>query len=159
MAMTADGKIAKSSDHFPDWTSKEDKRMFASVTKKHGVVIMGEKTFYTLKKPLPNRLNVIFTEQKNSPKMENVLWVRGGPKKVLEKLEKMGYKSAVLGGGAFLNTQFLENKLIDEIWLTIEPKIFGEGLGVFGGDFNVDLRLIGIEKINKNSVAVKYKVL
>lgn len=159
MAVTADGKIAKNSDHFPNWTSKEDKKMFAETSKKHGVVIMGDKTFFTFPKPLPDRLNVVFTLLKKPPKIKDVVWVGGNPKTVLKKLEKMGYKSAVLGGGSFLNTQFLKKKLIDEIWLTVEPKIFGEGLGVFGGDFEVDLKLLDVEKINEDSVAVKYKVI
>jgi dihydrofolate reductase len=159
MAMTADGKIAKSSDHFPNWTSKEDKKLFREVTKKHGVVIMGDKTFFTFPKPLPDRLNVVFTLLENPPEMENVKWVTGDPEQVLLELKKMGYKSAVLGGGTYMNSQFLERKLIDEIWLTIEPKIFGDGLGVFGGDFNVDLKLLSMEKINENSVVVKYKVM
>lgn len=159
MAMTADGKIAKSSDHFPDWTSKEDKKMFRAVSKEHGVVIMGDKTFFTLPKPLPDRLNVVFTLLENPPKTENVKWVSGDPQKVLEDLEKEGYKSAVLGGGTYMNSQFLERGLIDEIWLTFEPKIFGDGLGVFGGDFNQDLKLLDVEKINDDTVVVKYKVL
>ena len=159
MAITADGKIAKSSDHFPNWTSKEDKKMFAKISKKHGAVIMGDRTFFTFPKPLPERLNIVFTLLKKPPKMENVMWVKGSLKKVLKKLEKMGYRSAILGGGAFLNTQFLKKKLIDEIWLTIEPKIFGDGLGVFGGDFNVDLKLLDIERINEDSMVLKYKVL
>ena len=159
MAMTADGKIAKTSDHFPDWTSKEDKKYFFEKTKKHGVILMGEKTFKTFPKPLPGRLNVVFTLEKNPPEIEGVKWVSGEPEKVLEELEKMGYKSAILGGGAYLNTQFLKKKLIDEIWLTIEPKIFGDGLGVFGGDFNQDLKMISLEKINENSVVSKYQVL
>ena len=29
MAITADGKIARSADHFPDWTGSADKRFFA----------------------------------------------------------------------------------------------------------------------------------
>ena len=70
----------------------------------------------------------------------------------------MGYKSAVLGGGTYLNTQFLERKLIDEIWLTIEPKIFGDGLGVFGGDFDVGLKLLDVEKINEDSIVIKYRI-
>jgi dihydrofolate reductase len=159
MAMTADGKIAKTSDHFPDWTSKEDKKYFFETTKKHGVILMGEKTFRTFPKPLPDRLNVVFTLEKNPRKQENVKWVSGDEKKVLEELEQMGYESAILGGGAFLNSQFLKKKLIDEIWLTIEPKIFGDGLGVFGDDFDQNLKLMSVEKINDNSVVVKYEVI
>ena len=158
MAMTADGKIAKTSDHFPDWTSKEDKKYFFETTKRHGAVLMGEKTFKTFPKPLPGRLNVVFTLEKNPPETKDVKWVSGEPEKILAELDQMGYKSAILGGGAYLNSQFLQKKLINEIWLTIEPKIFGDGLGVFGGDFNQDLKLISVEKINESSVVVKYKV-
>ena len=159
MAMTADGKIAKNSDHFPSWTSKEDKKIFMEVTKKHGVVIMGDKTFFTLAKPLPDRLNVVFTLLENPPETENVKWVAGEPEKVLKRLEADGYKSAILGGGSYLNTQFLKKNLIDEIWLTIEPKVFGDGLGVFGGDFDVNLKLLSVKKINEDTVVVKYKVI
>jgi dihydrofolate reductase len=68
MAMTLDGKIAKSSDHFPDWTSKEDKKLFAKTSKEAGVVIMGDKTFFTFPAPLKDRLNVVFTLEENPGK-------------------------------------------------------------------------------------------
>jgi len=159
MAMTVDGKIAKSSDHFPNWTSKEDKKLFAEISKKHGVVIMGDKTFFTMPGPLPDRLNVVFTLEKNPPEVENVKWVTGEPERVLQELEDIGYKSAILGGGSYLNTLFLEKELIDEIILTVEPKIFGDGLSLFGKDFDVDLKLLEENRISESSVVLRYKVL
>jgi len=159
MAATADGKIAKNSSHFPDWTSKEDKKLFAEISKEHGVVLMGDKTFFTFPAPLFDRLNVVFTLEKNLPQIESVKWVTGEPENVLAELEEMGYKSAILGGGSHLNTLFLERKLIDELIITIEPKIFGEGLSLFGGDFNIDLKLLEIKKINGHSVVLRYKIL
>lgn len=129
------------------------------VTKEHGVVIMGDKTFFTFPKSLPGRLNVVFTLEKNPPKKSGVKWVSGEPEKVLEDLERDGYKSAILGGGAYVNSEFLKRGLIEEIWLTVEPKIFGDGLGVFGGDFEIDLKLLDVEKINENSIVLKYQVL
>jgi dihydrofolate reductase len=159
MAMTLDGKIAKSSDHFPDWTSREDKKYFSKISREAGMVIMGDKTFFTFPSPLKDRLNVVFTLEKNPKAIEGVKWVTGNPEDVVKELEKMGYKSAILGGGAAVNGMFLEHKLINEILVTIEPKIFGEGLSLFNGKFDVDLKLISIEKINENSVVFKYKVL
>ena len=159
MAMTADGKIAKNSDHFPDWTSKEDKRMFAKISKEHGVVIMGEKTFKTFPSPLPERLNVVFTMDKNPLEIPGVKWVSGEPENVLLELEEMGYKSAILGGGAYLNGLFLEHKLIEELIINIEPKIFGDGLSLFKGDFNANLKLISVEKISEDSLSLRYKVI
>jgi len=156
--MTLDGKIAKNSDHFPDWTSREDKKYFAKVSREAGVVIMGDKTFFTFPSPLKERLNVVFTLEENQKEIEGVKWVKGEPENVLKELEKMGYTSAILGGGSFINGMFLEHKLVDEIHITVEPKIFGDGLGLFKGDFDVNLKLIDCEKINENSVVLKYKV-
>ncbi|PIP28637.1 MAG: dihydrofolate reductase [Candidatus Moranbacteria bacterium CG23_combo_of_CG06-09_8_20_14_all_35_22] len=159
MAMTLDGKIAKNSDHFPDWTSREDKKYFAKVSREAGVVIMGDKTFFTFPSPLRERLNVVFTLDENPKEIENVKWVKGEPENVLKELEEMGYSLAILGGGSFINGMFLKHKLIDEIHITVEPKIFGDGLGLFKGDFDVNLRLIDCEKINEDSMVLKYKVL
>ncbi|MDR3559650.1 MAG: dihydrofolate reductase family protein [Candidatus Pacebacteria bacterium] len=158
MAMTMDGKIAKTSDHFPDWTSREDKKLFQKISKEAGVVIMGDKTFFTFPAPLNDRLNVVFTLEKNPKPIEGVKWVKGEPKEVVAELEKMGHESAVLGGGAYINGLFLQHGLIDEIIVTIEPKIFGEGLGLFKGDFDVDLKLKSIEKINDDSIVLRYAV-
>lgn len=159
MAQTLDGKIAKSSSHFPDWTSREDKKFFHRVSKEAGVVIMGDKTFDTFPQPLKGRLSVVFTLDEDRPEIESVKWVKGEPADVMAELEKMGYETAILGGGAAVNGMFLEKKLIDEIYVTIEPKIFGEGLALFKGDFEVNLKLKEAEKINDNSVVLKYEVI
>jgi len=159
MAATLDGRIAKTSDHFPDWTSREDKKFFQRVSKEAGVIILGDKTFATFPAPLKDRLNVVFTMQENPKEIEGVKWVKGEPEEVLEELEGMGYETAILGGGAAVNGMFLEKKLIDEIYVTVEPKIFGDGLSFFKGDFDVNLKLKEIEKINDDSVVLKYAVL
>jgi len=162
MATTLDGKIAKTSHHFPSWTSPEDKKLFSRISKRSGVVLMGDKTFFTLKNPLKDRINVVFTLEKNLPSQKGVRWVTGDPGKVLADLKKEGFQTVVLGGGANLNSLFLKKKLINEIILTIEPKIFGQGISLFEGefetDFEVDLELLKIEKLNQNSLAHYYKV-
>ena len=159
MATTVDGKIAKSSNHFPDWTSKEDKKAFAQVSKKAGVVIMGEKTFQTFPKPLSERLNVVFSMNENPKKIDGVKWAKGEPKKILEELEKEGYKEALLGGGAYLNGLFAEKGLIDEVIVTLEPKIFGVGPSLFDRDLEMNLELKSLDKINENSVLLRYNVI
>lgn len=160
MAVTADGKIAKNDHHLPtDWTSPEDKKLFSEISKDCGVVLMGEKTFATFPSPLKDRLNVVFVQEMNKPEMPDVKWVTGEPEPVLAELEKMGFTKVLLGGGAYLNTLFLQKKLIDEIILTVEPKIFGQGIGLFNGDCDVKLELLEEKKINENTVVLKYKVI
>lgn len=161
MAVSADGKIAKDKDHFTNWTSKEDKQIFREISNDFGMIMIGYNTFKTFPAPLKNRLNVVFAERadKDLEGLEGVKWVSGEPEKVLKNLEKMGFKKALLGGGTSLNTLFLQKKLINEIILNVEPKIFGSGLSLFTDDFDIDLELLELKKINNNSYLAKYKVI
>ena len=64
-------------------------------------------------------------------------------------------------GGPHVATSFLKEQLIDELWLTFEPKIFGTG-GNFATDVNLDinLHLIHCEKVNEQGTLItKYAVL
>lgn len=159
MATTADGKIAKDKNQLADWTSKEDKHLFVETSKEFGVIMMGENTFRTFPKPLPGRLNVVFSRN-GGENIEGLLrYVQGEPETVLADLEKLGYKKALLGGGAFLNSLFLKKKLISEIILTIEPKIFGTGISLFSEDLNADLVLLENRQLNENTVMLRYKLI
>lgn len=159
MAMTVDGKIAKNKDQFANWTSPEDKKLFVEVSKDHRVIMMGENTFKTFPKPLSGRLNVVFS-YKGGKDIEGLLkWVNGDPVKVLTDLEQHGYTKALLGGGAAINSLFLKAKLITEIILTIEPKLFGAGISLFSEDADINLELLEYRLLDRNLIMLKYKVI
>jgi len=109
MAVTLDGKIAKDSAQLADWTSKEDKKIFAEISKTHGVVMMGENTFNTFPAPLKDRLNVVFTQQKNKPITDGVKWVEGEPEKVLIDLE--GLQISLIGWRLILKLSFFRKEI------------------------------------------------
>ncbi len=135
MAMTLDGKIGKNPDHFPDWTGKADKKLFVELTRKAGVVIMGSKTFDTIGIPLPGRKNIILTRDKSrKSEWDNLLFTDASPKEIVANLEKEGFSEAILAGGAKINSLFAEENLIDEIIVTISPKIFGTGMSLFSSE-------------------------
>lgn len=160
MALTLDGKIGKDPDHFPDWTGKEDKKLFAEISKKAGVVIMGSKTFDTFGTPLPGRKNIIMTRDKHRKSdWENLVFTNKKSKEILEDLEKEGYATVILAGGALANSLFAEENLIDEIIVTISPKIFGYGLSLFSEEISMELRLETLERVGQNLVCLRYKVL
>ncbi len=159
MAITADGKIAKDSAQFADWTSREDKKLFVEISKSCGVIMMGENTFKTFPAPLKDRLNVVFSERSDNQEIPGVKWVSGDIENVIKEIEALGYEKALLGGGAYLNSLFLEKNLIDEIMLTVEPKIFGTGLSLFNKDLNADLKLLETRKLNDDTVLLHYQVL
>ena len=150
-AVTLDGKIARNEHHFVDWSSKEDKRMFMQTSKRAGVVILGNNTFKTFPSPLPGRLHVVLTHR---PEMEQstpgqVEYTNAPPHDIVADLESRGYTEAVLTGGAQVNALFLSAGLVDEVWLTVEPLIFGQGVDLFrGAELNVRARLIHMEQLN-----------
>ncbi len=162
MAVTLDGKIAKTATQLADWTSKADKKIFVEETKKSGVIIMGKTTYDTIGKPLPDRLNVVLDFKPDfSRNISGILeYTNQPPRELLADLEKRGFKTAILGGGATVNGLFLKENLINEIWLTIEPKIFGDGLSLFKDvDANLELELIEVRNLDKNVIQVRYKVI
>lgn len=160
MAMTVDGKIGKSSDHFPDWTGREDKRFFAARSKKAGAVIMGARTFDTFKVPLPGRKNIVMTRDKRRKSLwEDLLFTDDDPAAILHGLEKAGYSEVILAGGAQVNSMFARERLIDEIIVTISPKIFGRGLSLFADEVSMDLRLEACERLGEDLVSLHYRVI
>ena len=162
MATTLDGKIAKHTTQLADWTSKADKKIFVAETKKAGVIVMGETTYNTIGRPLPGRLNIVLTpEPENKESIPDSLeFIKAEPKEICAMLAKRGFETIILGGGATVNGSFLRENLIDEIWLTVEPKIFGEGVSLFNGaDVNLSLELISIEKIDDNVLQMRYKII
>jgi dihydrofolate reductase len=161
-ALTIDGKLARNPAHFVDWTSREDKRLFASTTRQAGVLILGNNTYKTLPAPLPGRLHVVLTYSlagKESVPGE-VEYTDEPPPRIVAGLEARGYKEAVLGGGSQVNALFLQSGLVDEIWLTIEPVVFGLGVDLLHGvQFDLRARLIHMERLNDaGAVHLRYSL-
>ena len=161
MAQTVDGKIARNSSHFPDWTGKEDKQLFMRMSKAAGVVIMGRKTYATINRPLPGRLNVIMTRNKDLiSDNENLLYTDERPDQILAKLGDRGYSEVILAGGATINTLFARQNLIDEIAVTISPLVFGNGLSLFSESVDhMALKLKKTEQIAPDLLFMRYEVI
>lgn len=160
MALTLDGKIGKTADHFPDWTGSADKKLFAKLSKQAGVVIMGSRTFDTIGIPLPNRKNIILTRNKSRrSQWENLVYTDAPPERILSGLEKEGYIRAILAGGTVINSLFAATGLIDEVIVTISPLIFGRGLSLFTENIAMALELEKVEQIDAHVVCLKYRVI
>ena len=161
MVITLDGVIARNSHQNPtEWSSKEDQKLFQEITRDWQVLIMGKHTYDAIGQPLPQRLNIVLTSAKR-PDTPGLLehW-SAGIEDLLTNLKKRGYKKVIIAGGTDVNSQFLKNNLIDEIQLTIEPKIFGRGLRLFDQfEVDVNLKLLEIKKLNSNTLNLIYQVI
>lgn len=160
-AMSLDGRIAATRDQLVDWTSVEDKRFFVLKTKEAGVVIMGRRTFQAIGEPLPERLNVIMTRQEAPfDDIPGVLeCTEESPHAVVRSLESRGYTRAVVAGGREIYSAFLAADLVTDIYVTIEPHLFGDGVPIVEGVPPKKLQLMSAEKMGEQSVLLHYVVL
>ena len=159
------GKITRGKEsHIYSWTSKEDANFFFDLVEKARLIVMGSATYESVKsimKHKKSRLRVILTR---NPKkyvkdtIENMLeFSSKDPLELVKDLENRGYKNMLLVGG---NTIFLKSNLVDEIYLTLEPKIFGKGKSLLNDeDMDFSLQLLSIKKLNKQgTILLKYRV-
>ena len=149
---TIDGKIAKHSKHMTDWSSKEDKGFLHKLLGRCDAVIVGNNTYKVAQGPLSKRNCIVFTGG-----VEGI--VERGPNLVLLNPEKVdiaeycagrGYQNVVVLGGTKAFNYFLGRGLVDEIFLTIEPLVFGSGIQLFdSGDSTARFKLASLKRLNK----------
>jgi len=152
--MTADGYIAKEVKHAAFWTSKEDKKRFVELTKQAGVVIMGLNTFHTLPRPLKERINIVYSPDK----IEGIETTAKEPKELLDELDGRGIKEVAICGGSQIYTMFMKAGVVDRLYLTIEPLIFGNGLRLFREDMHYHLELKSVVQAEHGALLLEYKV-
>ena len=159
-AISADGKIAEKAEQSSlDWTSKEDTKFFIEKTKEAGTVVMGRKTFATINKPLKGRRVIVLTRDpsKETP-MPGVEFSNAEPIALVRQLESEGVAELALAGGASVYGQFLQAGLVTDIYLTVEPILFGGGVPLAQGFERVPLKLESIKQMNPPTVVLHYIV-
>ena len=159
-AITVDGKIARGNHEVIDWSSPEDKRMFMGLSLQAGVLIMGRRTYETLEQPLAGRQHIVLTRTPSRLAPMLVEFTSAPPAQILADLERRGYETAIVAGGADIYRLFVDAGLVDELWLTIEPLAFGSGISLLGNvPLNLRLRLLGSDLLNESSLQLRYQIV
>jgi dihydrofolate reductase len=158
-AISADGKIAeREGQRSLDWTSKEDLKFFVSKTKELGVVVMGRKTFDTIGKPLKDRRTIVMTRSQAAKPIIGVEYTSESPEVLVARLKNEGVESLAIAGGANIYSQFLAAGLITDMYLTIEPVLFGDGVPLASGFGRANLKLVSVSKLGEQAVLLHYQV-
>lgn len=97
------------------WNVKEDIKNFKKLTFGHHI-LMGRKTFQSIGKALPGRVNIVITRN-NKFEYKNCL-VFDCSYKAIEFAEKNGETELFIIGGASIYDFFLKNNLANKIYLT-----------------------------------------
>lgn len=169
MVQSVNGKITRGDDsNVPAWTSAEDTEHFRSMINAADLIIMGRRTWEAAKPSIKHRdgtLRVVVTSSPTNYQSEEVPhtleFTNEKIEVLIERLEKAGYTHGLLVGGGVLNSAFLSAELVDDIYLTVEPHMFGVGRPLFeDSNLDISLKLLESKKLNDHgTLLLHYQVV
>ncbi len=155
-AVSADGFIARAHNELADWTSKEDKKVFVELTKRAGVMVMGSTTFRTIGRALPGRRNIVYTHK--IIEIDGVETTQETPHELVKRLESEGHTELAVCGGSAIYDMFLQAGVVDELYLTVEPVLFGAGITLAKSSLHTSLKVLERKLLTDDVILMHYEV-
>ena len=165
IASSLDGYIA-TKDESLEWlynVEGEGDNGFSEFYDTVDTILMGKRTFdwvmnQDLKEfPYKNKECYVFTRSLTE-NTEDVKFVNGDVTNFVNKLKsKDGKNIWIIGGGELLHS-FIQEKLVDELIITVAPTLLGKGIPLFReGDYQLNLLLKKMRNFNQ-FVELHYEV-
>jgi dihydrofolate reductase len=165
--MSLDGYIARR-DGGLDFLvmDREAEALMAEFFAKIDTTIMGRKTatfWVKMRKSgevpdMPGMANYVISRRWTPGKRDGFEVVNGSLKTFVRKLKRRPGKDIYLGGGGELARSFLEEDLVDELFIGVVPVLLGDGIRGFPGKFpQRDFRLTECKSYSKGSVGLRYE--
>jgi dihydrofolate reductase len=165
-AISLDGFITRHDRSGSDFTSPEDKAFFQRAVLDFDCLILGGANYRQssrwVKEHLrPEQLTVVVTRSpgnhQNEQQTGRLEFSSQSPADIVSNLAARGYRNGCLLGGGQIYGLFLAAGVVDELWLTLEPLLFGEGVKL--AETRLDFRgeLISQEKLNASTLLLKYR--
>ncbi|HEX2967664.1 MAG TPA: dihydrofolate reductase family protein [Bacteroidales bacterium] len=166
LVSTINGKITKGSDpEVRHWSSKSDQEHYSRIWKDSSLIVLGSNTWNSnIIRPSQTRLIIVMTKE---PETYSDIAVPGqlefsdkSPSRLVSEYRDTPTEIMTVVGGSLLATSFLKDSLIDELWLTIEPRLFGRGFNLIAeSDLDLRLRLIDVVRANEEGTLItKYSL-
>ena len=145
---------------------KEGEALMADFFAKIDTTIMGRKTAVAWVKmcnsgeipDTPRMANYVISRRWKPGKREGFEVVSGSLTTFVRKLKRRKGKDIYLGGGGQLCRSFLQEDLVDELFIGLGPVLLGDGIPGFPGKFpQRDFKLTECKSYSNGSVALRYE--
>jgi dihydrofolate reductase len=168
-AQSLDGFITRHDTPGSGFASPEDQAHFHAALADFDCSVMGSATYrgaidlaYT--RPGTKRLRVVLTrtpaDYAAQARPGSLEFTSDAPEKIAAGLRARGCTRCVLLGGSQVHGLFLAAGLVDEVWLTVEPLLFGGGTPLLGARVDVRLELLASQKLNAaGTLLLRYRVV
>jgi dihydrofolate reductase len=162
VAISLDGFIEGPNGEY-DWCFTDQDYGLTDFMKRIDGIFMGRKSYEVAQKyegqnPWKGMKTYVFSNTiKNAPKEIEI--VSGDVSKKVAEIKNTKGKDLWLFGGADLTTQFINQKLIDELWLSVHPILLGAGKPLFQNlNDRKNLELIDHKIYDTGLVSLLYKM-
>jgi dihydrofolate reductase len=167
-AQSLDGFITRHDTAGSGFASPEDQKHFHAALAGFDCSVMGGVTYREARdlicaQPVAKRLRVVLTrtpaDYAAQARPASLEFTNDAPRKLLAGLSARGFTRCALLGGAQVHSLFFAAGLVDEIWLTVEPILFGGGTPLLAACVDVGLELLTGEKLNgAGALLLRYRV-
>ena len=107
---------------------------------------------------MPGITNYVFSRRWKPGKRDGFEVVTGSLTAFVKKLKRRPGKDIYLGGGGELCRSFLQEDLIDDLYIGVSPILLGDGIPGFPGKFpQRDFRLTECKSYSNGSVGLRYE--
>ena len=165
--LSIDGYIARRNGAMDFLTiDKEGEALMADFFAKIDTTIMGRKTAAATAEmrktgeipDTPGMSTYVFSRRWKPGKRDGFEVVNGSLTAFVRKLKRRQGKDIYLGGGGELCRSFLQEDLVDELYLGLGPVLVGDGILGFPGKFpQRNFRLIECKGYSNGSVGLRYE--
>jgi dihydrofolate reductase len=167
-AQSLDGFIARHDVPGTQFTSAADREWFPSCLRAFDVCVMGGATWREAREAIQiqpdyaGRRRIVCTRDPARYAVDarpGALEFTAEPASALvARLAREGHRHCALLGGGELNGLWLAAGLVHEFWITLEPRVFGEGRPLAAGRHDVTLRLREHRTLGPDTLLLRYEV-
>jgi dihydrofolate reductase len=145
---------------------KEGEKLMADFFAKIDTTVMGRKTAAAVAKlrksgeipDMPGMTNYVISRRWKPGKREGFEVVSGSLTAFVRKLKRRTGKDIYLGGGGELARSFLQDDLVDELFIGVGPILLGDGIPGFPGKFpQREFKLTECKSYSNGSVGLRYE--
>ena len=162
-AISLDGFIAKLDGDSETWVNQADEARYQEVVQRAGAVITGRTTYEQYKTDFDDYEGVtvfVCTTNSNLKDTKTVKYISGSAQELIRSITaNYGFSSLIVCGGGEINGLLATAGLVDEIVISIQSKVIGEGIPLFGRfKPKLDLELISVDETIPGVVQNHYLV-
>jgi dihydrofolate reductase len=167
VVMSLDGCLTRHQEEGVGFASEADRAYFDEVLDTFDCTLFGAGAFEARRAAIlgtlsRRRMRVVWTRTpsryRDLERAEMLEFRSGSVEGILADLADRGRRRCAILGGAALLTTCLRSGLMPELWVTIEPVVFGSGRRMFEGCLHTSFRLQGLRRLSEDTLLLEYRL-